>query len=45
MWLGLLNYGSTFKQRTRGNIKMSVNIYGEGDDQVELKDQKVTGEA
>lgn len=38
MWMGLLNEGSTFKQRVRGYLKVSINVYGEEDNQVELKD-------
>ena len=32
MWIGLVNHGSTFKQRIRGFVKVSMNIYGEEDD-------------
>lgn len=32
-------------QRQKGFIKVSINVYGEDDDQVDLKDQKATGEA
>lgn len=38
-WLGLVNYKGGYQQHLRGFMKLSINIYGDGDDQVELKNQ------